>query len=78
MENKQSVESERTRAQMNYMELCHNQVTWLPVLVFLTSTGWISPTTKTCSMLTSGSLLKTLGLAWCWKCLWFHQFPEAP
>ncbi len=46
--------------------------------VHLASTGWVSPTTKMFNMLTSGSLRKMLGLAWCWKCRWFHQLAEAP
>lgn len=29
-------------------------------------------------MLISGSLRKQLGLAWCWKCMWFHQLAGAP
>ena len=29
-------------------------------------------------MLMSGSLQKQLGLAWCWKCRWFHQLAGAP
>lgn len=29
-------------------------------------------------MLMSGSLRKQLGLAWCWKCMWFHQLAGAP
>ena len=29
-------------------------------------------------MLMSGSLRKQLGLAWCWKCKWFHQLAGAP
>lgn len=44
----------------------------------LTSTGCVSPRTKICSMFTSGSFLNMLGLAWCWKWRWFHQFAEAP
>lgn len=43
-----------------------------------TSTGCVSPSTNMFNMLTSGSFLKMLGFAWCWKCRWFHQLAEAP
>lgn len=45
----------------------------------LTSTERIFPKAKKRGcMLMSGSLRKQLGLAWCWKCMWFHQLAGAP
>lgn len=37
-----------------------------------------SPSRKTGARVTSGSLWKTLGLAWCWKWRKFHQRAEKP
>lgn len=58
---------------------CASQtVPWPPWPLHRTSMGCHSPRTNTCSMFTSGSLWKMLGLAWCWKWRWFHQLAEAP
>lgn len=45
----------------------------------LTSTESFFPNAKNKGcILRSGSLRKQLGLAWCWKCQWFHQLAGAP
>lgn len=50
-----------------------------PLIPLLTSTERIFPKAKKKGcMLMSGSLRKQLGLAWCWKCKWFHQLAGAP
>lgn len=51
----------------------------LSLIPLLTSTERIFPKAKKKGcMLMSGSLRKQLGLAWCWKCMWFHQLAGAP
>lgn len=51
----------------------------VPPIPPLTSTERIFPRAKKNGcMLMSGSLRKQLGLAWCWKCKWFHQLAGAP